>query len=264
MTVNRTLFPPSFLPAPLLELNVTAGFDPLADEGYACAIEPCVENMPCNYTAIQIGEEIVVDEVSGNRTLVPIMLNVTTISWESCIQNRSSACLETCQEVGYLVCVPETDPFDLCVQSCVANLTYIEPAYEMDQTLAICKKKLRLTPSQSSRRGAAWFRDKQHVREGFRTSFAFKMSHQSKRCPTLAHPSHEEKPENQEVLCTGRGGDGFAFVVQDAGATALDADCVYRKVADCVDNDAQSFWWSKGGTLRGGSPPRIRWYRGLA
>ena len=34
--------------------------------------------------------------------------------------------------------------------------------------------------------------------------------------------------------------------------------------AACVDNDAQSFWWSKGGTLRGGSPPRIRWYRGLA
>ena len=69
----------------------------------------------------QVGEEIVIDEESGNRTIVPIMMNVTTISYESCRVNRSSACLATCSEVGYLVCVPETDPFDLCVQSCAAQ-----------------------------------------------------------------------------------------------------------------------------------------------
>lgn len=237
-TVNTTLFPASFLPSPLLRLNVTAGFDPDADEGYNCVIEPCIANMPCNYTAIQIGEELVIDEESGNRTIVPIMQNVTTISYESCLVNRSSSCMSTCSEVGYLVCVPEIDPFDLCVQSCVANLTYLEPAYQLDQTLAVCKKKLRLTPSQSSRRGAAWYRDKQHVRGGFRTTFAFKMNHQSKRCATVAHPSHEEKPELHDMLCSGRGGDGFAFVVQDAGATAYDADCSHRTVADCVDGEA--------------------------
>ena len=32
----------------------------------------------------------------------------------------------------------------------------------------------------------------------------------------------------------------------------------------CVDDDDHTFWWSKGGTLRGESPSRIRWFRTLA
>ena len=32
----------------------------------------------------------------------------------------------------------------------------------------------------------------------------------------------------------------------------------------CVDDDDHAFWWSKGGTLRGESPSRIRWFRTLA
>lgn len=237
-TVNNSLFPASFLPSELLALNVTAGFDPYASEGYECAIESCVDGQPCNSTELQIGERVVVDEESGNRTIVPILQNVTSVSIDGCRANRASACLETCSEVGYLVCVPETDPFDLCVASCVANLTYIEAPYVFDQQLAVCRKKLRLTPSRSQRRGAAWYRKKQQVRQGFRTSFAFKMEHQSPLCATVSHPSHELKPEN-DMHCQGRGGDGFAFVVQDAGQTMYDADCALNVVTMCIDAEAQ-------------------------
>jgi hypothetical protein len=187
----------------------------------------------------QVGETVVIDEVSGNRTIVPILQNVTSISLEGCLTNRSSACLSTCADVGYLVCVPETDPFDLCVQSCIANLTYIEPAYVFDQSVAVCKKKLRLTPSQGGKRGAAWYRDKQPVREGFRSSFAFKLDHVSKRCAGVMHPSYEARPEAHDMLCKARGGDGFAFVVQDAGRTSYDAACAYQQVVDCVEGEAQ-------------------------
>ena len=237
-TVNNSLFLPSKLPAELLELNVTAGFDPNAAEGYECTIEPCDVGMECNQTALQIGERKVYDPVSGNTSIVPILMNVTTASIEGCYANRSSACLETCSEFGYLVCVPEIDPFDLCVQSCVANLTYVEDPYEFDHSLAVCKKKLRLTSSQSSRRGAAWYRRKQYVREGFRSSFAFRLEHASKRCQTVAHPSHERRPENADMHCEGRGGDGFAFVLQDSGDTAFDASCTYGVVEGCIDGEA--------------------------
>ena len=186
-----------------------------------------------------MGERVEIDEESGNRTIVPILQNVTTVSLEGCMLNRSTACLATCSDVGYLVCVPEIDPFDLCVQSCVANLTYIEPAYELDQSLAVCKKKLRLTPSMTARRGAAWKREKQPVREGFRTAFAFKMDQISRRCPTTSHPSHEERPDHHDMLCQSRGGDGFAFVVQDAGQTSYDAECAFEQVSGCVDGEAE-------------------------
>ena len=51
-------------------LNITAGFDPEAEEGYRCVIEPCVDGQPCNSTAIQIGEETVVEPISGNVSVI--------------------------------------------------------------------------------------------------------------------------------------------------------------------------------------------------
>ena len=189
--------------------------------------------LPCNQTSLQLGERVLTDPSSGNTSIVPILINVSTATLEGCHENRSSACLSTCNDFGYKVCFPDVDPFDLCVQSCIANLTYFE-TYEFDHTLSVCKKKLRLTPSQPSRRGAAWYRRKQHVREGFRTSFAFRLEHPSRRCPDVAHPSFEEQPEGlRNLLCSGRGGDGFAFVIQDAGATSFDPHCAYAAVDQC-------------------------------
>ena len=45
-------------------------------------------------------QEVLVDELSGNKTTVPVMLNVTTISYESCLANRSAACLDPCAAVS--------------------------------------------------------------------------------------------------------------------------------------------------------------------
>ena len=59
VTRNNSLFPASMLPLELRELNVTAGFDPNADEGYECQIVPCVDNEPCNSTALKVGFSLV-------------------------------------------------------------------------------------------------------------------------------------------------------------------------------------------------------------
>jgi hypothetical protein len=62
---------------------------------------------------------------------------------------------------------------------------------------------LRLTPSQHDLAGAAWFRDKQPVSNGFESVFQFRLTEQGG---------------------LGRGADGFAFVLQNSGPSALGAD----------------------------------------
>jgi hypothetical protein len=62
---------------------------------------------------------------------------------------------------------------------------------------------LRLTPSQHDVAGAAWFRDKQPVSNGFESVFQFRLTQQGG---------------------LGRGADGFAFVLQNSGPAALGAD----------------------------------------
>jgi hypothetical protein len=64
----------------------------------------------------------------------------------------------------------------------------------------ISGKILRLTPARGNRSGAAWFRDKQPVGSGFETTFQFQ----------LTQPGG-----------LGHGADGFAFVLQNSGLTAL-------------------------------------------
>jgi hypothetical protein len=62
---------------------------------------------------------------------------------------------------------------------------------------------LRLTPSQRDVAGAAWFRDKQPVSGGFESVFQFRLTEQGGLGP---------------------GADGFAFVLQNSGPSALGAD----------------------------------------
>jgi hypothetical protein len=64
----------------------------------------------------------------------------------------------------------------------------------------ISGRVLRLTTSHRSRAGAAWFRDKQAIASGFETTFQFQLT------------------ENGGL---GHGADGFAFVLQNTGTTAL-------------------------------------------
>jgi Legume lectin domain len=62
---------------------------------------------------------------------------------------------------------------------------------------------LRLTPSRHDAAGAAWFRDRQPVSGGFESVFQFRLTEQGG---------------------LGGGADGFAFVLQNSGPSALGAD----------------------------------------
>lgn len=61
-------------------------------------------------------------------------------------------------------------------------------------------KALRLTQARHGQSGAAWFREKQRVASGFETTFQFQLTRQGG---------------------LGHGADGFAFVVQNSGPSAL-------------------------------------------
>jgi len=62
------------------------------------------------------------------------------------------------------------------------------------------RRVLRLTPSRHDVAGAAWFRDKQPVGNGFESVFQFRLTEQGG---------------------LGHGADGFAFVLQNSGPSAL-------------------------------------------
>jgi len=149
MTVNRTLFPAELMPLELLTLDVTVGG---GANGYACEIVMCPEpHLDCNLTVAKVGETAVYDPVSGNTTYIPILWNVTADSYLGCKRNRSETCLDTCHDVGHRICFPGVDPFDTCVQACVANKTY-EPALpEFNYHVPVCTKALRLTPSEQDK-----------------------------------------------------------------------------------------------------------------
>ncbi|KAG2980393.1 hypothetical protein PC118_g11209 [Phytophthora cactorum] len=69
-----------------------------------------------------------------------------------------------------------------------------------------CGTALRLTGSQSFLTGAAWYPRQMNVREGFTTSFSFRATNPSTMCRVM---------DNVHTNCRSRGGDGFAFVIQN-------------------------------------------------
>jgi hypothetical protein len=50
---------------------------------------------------------------------------------------------------------------------------------------AACGPSLRLTPSEARATGAAWYRRKVNVNEGFDTSFSFELSNPSLKCNVM-------------------------------------------------------------------------------
>jgi hypothetical protein len=64
-------------------------------------------------------------------------------------------------------------------------------------------------------------------------------NHKSERC---ANPvvDHDERLETQDGLCAFRGGDGFAFVLQDSGNTSFEPVCSFDCVQSCMQNEEQS------------------------
>ncbi len=71
---------------------------------------------------------------------------------------------------------------------------------ELLRDAKISSNVLRLTPASESHSGAAWYREKQSIGGGFRTSFQFQLT---------------------ETGGLGKGADGFAFVIQNSGARAI-------------------------------------------
>merc|ERR1712036_171152 len=64
---------------------------------------------------------------------------------------------------------------------------------------------MRLTPNNNQRKGSSYYSTKLHLYKGFQTSFQFKMTGFSVGCNSVMYPSG---------FCGG--GDGFAFVIQQA------------------------------------------------
>jgi hypothetical protein len=77
---------------------------------------------------------------------------------------------------------------------------------------APCGPALRLTASMSSQSGAAWYSRPQQVREGFDTTFIFRISNPSVHCRNM---------NDANTRCRPRGGSGFAFVFQTMHPAAL-------------------------------------------
>ena len=77
---------------------------------------------------------------------------------------------------------------------------------------AACGPALRLTPSMARMSGAAWYRRKVNVREGFDTYIQFEISNPSQKCTFQ---------DDVNTYCRSRGADGFAFVIQNISPTAL-------------------------------------------
>lgn len=77
-----------------------------------------------------------------------------------------------------------------------------------------CGPAVRLTPSKARQAGAMWYARQMNVREGFDTTFVFRIANPSTACDVMA---------DVFTYCRSRGADGLAFVVQNEGNTALGA-----------------------------------------
>jgi hypothetical protein len=81
-----------------------------------------------------------------------------------------------------------------------------------DPPSSSCGPALRLTGSEARGSGAAWYRRKMNVREGFDTTITFRLSNPSFRCTRM---------NDVNTYCRSRGADGFAFVMQNVANNAL-------------------------------------------
>ncbi|KAJ8604455.1 hypothetical protein CTAYLR_000923 [Chrysophaeum taylorii] len=88
-------------------------------------------------------------------------------------------------------------------------------AENLSLVLQPCGPSIRLTGSTARQAGAAWYSRRVNVREGFDTSFVLRAANPSVRC---------DRMDETYTRCVSRGGDGFAFVVQENRYDALGAE----------------------------------------
>ena len=75
-----------------------------------------------------------------------------------------------------------------------------------------CGPALRLTTNRQHLTGAAWYSRQQEIREGFETTFTFRITNPSINCRFM---------DDVYTHCKSRGSDGFAFVIQAQSMYAL-------------------------------------------
>lgn len=73
-----------------------------------------------------------------------------------------------------------------------------------------CNVRVRLTPSNPSKKGAVWFAEPVQVSNGFDTTFTFQISDHSKQCTQY---KDQYLSMTNYKTCSVRGADGFAFVI---------------------------------------------------
>ncbi|RHY87966.1 hypothetical protein DYB37_008699 [Aphanomyces astaci] len=112
----------------------------------------------------------------------------------------------------------------LALASLLTLVTNVTSTPTLSPPLRPCGPALRLTGSAPFLTGAAWYPRPQNVREGFATSFQFRLSNPSLRCKVMDDVStHCRYAPHAFSLPSGRarGGDGFAFVIQNEGGASI-------------------------------------------
>ena len=113
--------------------------------------------------------------------------------------------------LSYIYPIPSTTPYQ--IHHTNNNISTPYSTYDnAELPTSRCGPALRLTPSEARASGAAWYRRKVNVREGFDTRIQFEISNPSQKCDRL---------DDVNTYCRSRGADGFAFVIQNVGDTAL-------------------------------------------
>ncbi|OQS06188.1 hypothetical protein THRCLA_01760 [Thraustotheca clavata] len=122
-----------------------------------------------------------------------------------CDRNANGQCDWTC------AALPTTKPTNSSSLTGIRNSTTINVPSSM-LPLPLCGPALRLTGSFPYLTGAVWYPRGMNVREGFTTTFAFRLSNPSFHCKIM---------DDVATHCRSRGGDGFAFVIQNVDTSQI-------------------------------------------
>ncbi|KAH9148078.1 hypothetical protein LEN26_004610 [Aphanomyces euteiches] len=128
---------------------------------------------------------------------------------ENCNATSSCCDFDATGTSCLLVCKSTTirSPSSKAIRTAVSSASASNPL-----PAKACGPSLRLTGSAPFLTGAAWYPRPLNVREGFDTTFKYRISNPSFHCKNM---------DDVATHCRARGGDGFAFVVQNVGQEAI-------------------------------------------
>ena len=119
------------------------------------------------------------------------------------------------RSVGISVAPPK--PYTLTRMAVSDTFTTTFTLGHTTQTDGYCFEKLRLTPPEQFRRGAAWYRSRQRVVDGFEALFTIQVDSPARLCKTVRALLTGVLVFEQ---CVNTGSDGIAFVLRGDDAPA--------------------------------------------